>query len=287
MLIDTHSHLNFVVFKNDFKEVIKKCLDNDIWMINVGTKYETSKRAIEIAKEYQEGVYAAIGLHPLHLETGLVKIKNDDEEITLKTKEEFFDYEKYKELANSIISKKIKSKKLVAIGEIGLDYYWKPKTKKKLEVFKEKQKEVLLQQLNLAKELNLPVIFHCRFAHQDLIEILKNYELGKLKGVLHCFTGTLNQAKEYLEMGFYFGFNGIIFKKTENLDFNEIIKKIPLEKILIETDCPYLTPPGFLEKRNNPLGVKLVAEKISQIKNISFEKLARITTQNAKELFQI
>jgi len=234
MLIDTHAHLNFNAFKDDLDKVIGRCLAENIWMINVGTKYETSKRAVEIAEQYEEGVYAAVGLHPIHLGTGLVKIRTDSEEGSFETGGEDFHISEYKSLAQS--------PKVVAIGEIGLDYYYKPKTKKKLELFKEKQKELLLKQLDLAKELNLPVIFHCRMAHEDLLKIL-NYKLKtknyKLNGVVHCFTGSWEQAKQYLDMGFYLGFNGIIYK----LDLKEVIEKTPIEKILIETDCPYLTPP--------------------------------------------
>ncbi len=124
MLIDTHAHLNFNAYKNDADEVIRRSLDNNVWMINVGSKYETSKRAVEMAQRYPEGVFASVGLHPLHLETKLVKIKIDLEEVAFNAKEEEFDYGKYKELAQS--------SKVIAIGEVGLDYYYKPKTKKKV-----------------------------------------------------------------------------------------------------------------------------------------------------------
>ncbi|PIR02393.1 MAG: hydrolase TatD [Candidatus Nealsonbacteria bacterium CG_4_9_14_0_2_um_filter_37_38] len=282
MLIDTHAHLNFNAFKDDGDEIIRRCLTNHIWLINVGSQYKTSKRAVEIAKKYKEGVYAAIGLHPIHLETGLVKTKIDVEEIEFKTQEEDFDTSKYRSLA--------KSKRVVAVGEIGLDYYYRPKTKRRLELFKEKQRTVLCKQLDLANELNLPIIFHCRMAHQDLLEILKSDsppkfgrgQNSKLRGVVHCFTGNWEQAQKYLEMGFYLGFNGIIFK----LDFDEIIKKVSLDRILIETDCPYLTPPP-MTGRNEPLYVKYVAERIAKIKNLSFEEMAKITTDNAKKLFKI
>lgn len=290
MLIDTHAHLNFYAFERDRKEVIRRCLENAIRVINIGTNYQTSKKAVEIAKKYERGVYASVGLHPINLDTGLVKIRADKNEKTAeacgkdldKVFEKEFDFEKYKELG--------KSPKVVAIGEIGLDYYWKPKTKKKLELFKQKQKELFLKELELAKELNLPVIFHCRMAHDDLLQIL-NYKLKtinyKLSGVMHGFVGTLEQLQEYLKMGFYIGFNGIIFKKIEGINFEENIKETPLDKILIETDCPYLSPPNFPEERNNPLGVKFVVEKIAQIKNLSYEKIENQTTQNAKELFKI
>ena len=291
MLIDTHAHLNFNAYKNDADEVIRRSLDNNVWMINVGSTYETSKRAVEIAERYEKGVYAAIGLHPIHLAEGIFKTKVDTEEIEFKTKEEEFNCDSYRELALRHGSGQAKSesrliggpskRRVVAIGEIGLDYYYRPKTKIKLEQFKEKQKEVFLKQLELAKELDLPVIFHCRMAHDELIDILKSESKG-LKGVVHCFTGNQEQTEKYLEMGFYLGLNGIIFRF--NLD--EIIKKTPLDKILIETDCPYLTPPP-MSGRNEPIYVKYVAEKIAKLKNLSYEEILETTTKNAKKLFKI
>ena len=277
MLIDTHAHLNFRVFKEDTDEVIRRSLEGGIWMINVGTNYETSKRAVEIAEKYPEGVYTAIGLHPINLDTGLVKMKIDEQEGSNFEKD--FDYTQYRELTQS--------KKVVAIGEIGLDYYWKPKTKKKLELFKEKQRTVLCQQLKLAKELNLPVIFHCRQAHQDLIELLSAQpEVKPQKAVAHSFVGNLDQLQKYLDFGFYIGFNGIIFKKIEGIDFEENIRQTPLEKILIETDCPYLTPPP-MAGRNEPIYVKYVAEEIAEIKNLGYEEITNTTTANARKLFRI
>jgi len=289
MLIDTHAHLNFNAYKVDSDEVIKRTLENNIWMINVGSKYETSKRAAKMAQKYPDGVFAIVGLHPLHLETKLVKIKIDLEEVAFNAKEEEFDYGKYKELAQS--------SKVIAIGEVGLDYYYKPKTKKKLAEFKEKQRTVLCQQLKLAKELNLPVIFHCRMAHKDLIQFLKENEGARPPvAVAHGFVGNTEELKEYLNFGYYIGFNGIIFKKIEGIDFEENIRQTPLERILLETDCPYLTPPGALrsfseegtkDDRNEPLYLKYIVQKIAEIKNTSFEKIAEITTQNAKNLFKI
>ena len=245
MLIDTHAHLNFSVYQDDAGEVIRRSLDNDIWLINVGSQYTTSKRAVETAEKYEKGVYAAVGLHPIYAK-------------------DKFQYEKYKTLA--------KSKKVVAIGEIGLDY------KAEYVSFKEKQKEVFLKQLDLAKELSLPIIFHCRMAHHDLLKIIDS----GLQGVIHCFTGTWEEAQKYLDMGFYLGFNGIIFK----MNSDEIIKKMPSDRILIETDCPFLTPPPK-EGRNEPLYVKYVAEKIAKIKELSYKEIVQITTKNAKELFKI
>ena len=193
-------------------------------------------------------------------------------------------YEKYKELA--------KNKKIVAIGEIGLDYYYRPKTKSRQEQFKENQKKVFIRQLDLAKELNLPVIFHCRMAHTDAVSILKNYQ--GIRGVMHCFTGTAEEMQEYLKLGFYIGFNGIIFSALGGpalggkLPLDEVIKQCPLDKILIETDCPYLTPPSEgKDKRNEPIFVKHVAKRISELKGTNFEQVCEETSKNARNLFGI
>ncbi len=278
MLIDTHAHLNFDAFEKDADEVIRRSLDNGIQMINVGSHYESSQKAVEIAQKYSEGVFASVGLHPINLDTGLMRMKVDEVEGCRFERE--FDYEKYKELA--------KSKKVVAIGEIGLDYYWRPKTTAKKELFKQKQKDLLLQQLKLAKELKLPVIFHCRVAHDDLIDFLtKNPEIRPDKAVAHGFVGSLKQLKEYLDFEYYIGFNGIIFKKIEGINFEEDIKNTPLDKILIETDCPYLTPPQFKKERNEPIAVKYVVEEIAKIKNMDYKKITNATFQNAGELFKI
>jgi len=271
MLIDTHAHLNFNAFKEDFDKVIEECLENNTWVINVGTQYNTSQRAVEIAQNYKQGVYAAVGLHPVHLETGLVKIKIDSDEVELKTREEEFDYERYKELA--------KSSKVIAIGEVGLDYWYRPKGKKKREEFKEKQKEVFLRQVELAKEMSLPVIVHCRLALDEILQILDSDN----RGVIHCYTGNKEQAQEFLEKGFYLGFNGIIFK----LDLEEVIKNTPLDRMLIETDSPYLSPPPFQNERNSPLYLKYIIERIAKIKGINSKAVEEATTQNARNLFGI
>ena len=274
MIIDTHAHLNFDVFDKDRKKVIERCHKNKVWVVNVGINFETSKKAVEVAKKYK-GMFASVGLHPLNLDTGLLKIKNQKEKL-----EKFFDYQKYEELA--------KSPKVIAIGEIGLDYYLKPKTKRKREIFKVKQKELIFEELRLAKKLNLPVIFHCRMAHFDLIQFLKeNKEVFPKKAVLHSFVGNLEELKEYLNFGYNIGFNGIIFKKIGDIDFKKIIKAVPLEKILVETDTPYLAPPQVKEKRNEPIFVKYIIKRIADIKNLEFKKVAETTFENAKRLFKI
>lgn len=279
-MIDTHSHLNFKAYDLDRDEVVKRTQEQGVFCIDVGTKYETSKLAVELA-EKNEGIYAAIGMHPIHIKTDLLKLKMDEEEGTFAPLGEEFNKENYKELA--------KSKKVVAIGEIGLDYYYKPKTKTRLEQFKQKQKQVFLQQLDLAKELSLPAIIHCRMAHQDVIQILK--ENVGLKGAIHCFTGSVEEMRQYVNLGFYIGLNGIIFK----LDLDQAIKECPLDKILTETDCPYLTPlpavalakAGPEAERNEPIFVKYVIQRVAELRGLTFDEVADKTTQNAKELFSI
>ena len=277
MIIDTHAHLNHPVFDKDRENVIKRCLTNDVWVINVGTNIKTSEEVVILAEE-NRNIFAVIGLHPINLETGVLREKY--KELNEEKTESIFNYEGYKKIAGS--------EKVVAIGEIGLDYYWKPKTIKRKQVFKEKQKELLLQQLKLAKELELPVVFHCRMASHDLIELLKNNSsLRPKNAVMHSFVGNLEELKQYLDFGFHIGFNGIIFKSLEGINFNEIIKNIPLDKILLETDCPYLSPPESGMKRNEPIFVKHTLKKIAKVKKIDVHKLSKIIVENTKKLFKI
>ncbi len=273
MIIDTHAHINFKAFKDTSDEIIKKTLAEDIWIVNVGTKYETSEAAVLLAEKYAEGVYATIGLHPMFAAAEFVKLRTDPDEGEFLLKEQEFDKEKYRALA--------KSKKVVAIGEIGLDYYYRPKTTAKLEEFKAKQKRIFQEQLDLAKELDLPVMLHCRMAHDDVIEILQGQTFKG--GVVHCFTGTLEQAQKYIALGFYIGINGIIFK----FNIDEVIKTISLDNIVVETDAPYLTPAPEEGKKNEPIFIKHTIQKIAELKGVSFEEAVHTTTQNAKKLFNI
>jgi TatD DNase family protein len=287
MIIDTHGHISFNAFKQDADKVLERTLKEDTWVIMPGTQFSTSKRSVEIAEQYQEGVYAAIGLHPIHLaekrrvDVQEVQSENVKEEewMTFGTKEEEFSYEKYKELGQS--------KKVVAIGECGLDYYYEPKSKEKRQAERLKQKSTLAQQVKLAYELDLPIIFHCRKAHEDLLEFLKPHK-GKIRGVIHCYTGDLKQAEQFYNLGFSFGFNGLILKDVPALPSpKEIIGALPLERIVLETDSPYLVPPEAKAERNEPLFIQYVAEEIARIKGILPEEVAYITTANAKSLFSI
>src|SRR4030042_2695494 len=268
MLIDTHAHLNFKDFESDREEIIGRCLANDIWIINIGADYETSKKAIEIAEKYEKGIYAAVALHPHDVLT------------------EKFDYKKYKELAEN--------KKTVAIGECGLDYAFCEDDKKVQKL----QQKVFIEHLKLAKEVNKPVIIHSRRLFPEILNIIQNSKFkiqNSGPGVLHCYMGRWSYAEEYLKLGFYISFTGLI---TYARDYDKVIKNTPLERILIETDAPYLPPHQIFggggltledrkKIRNTPENVKYVAEKIAGIKEISLDKVASQTTQNAKELFNL
>jgi TatD DNase family protein len=268
MLIDTHAHVNFKSFKDDSEEVIKRSLDAGIQIINVGSQYSTSRRAVEMAEKYKTGVWAIIGLHPDHLKDQ----EWEEEYIKVKTKVEKFDPEKYRELA--------KSKKVVAIGETGLDYYHGDENKKE-------QIKTFQEEIKLAIDLDLPVMVHCRNAYKDVLEVLmeekKKYG-EKLRGVIHSYLGRLSYAEEFNKMGFLIAFNGII---TYARDYDKVIKGIPLENILTETDCPWLTPVPHRGERNEPAYVRFVAEKLAEIKGMNFDEVAQVTTENARRLFKL
>lgn len=272
MLIDTHAHLNFAAYKNDLEEVIKRCSDQKVGVINVGSEYKTSRRAVEMAQKY-ENLWAAIGLHPIHLSSSTYYDKIDDsEEIEFKPSTEEYDMEKYRELA--------KNPKVVAVGEVGLDYFH---DKENIE----HQKEIFKKQIKLAVEFNLPIIIHCRDAYKDVLEIIQEEKKKygeKLRGVVHSYLGRLSQAKDFIDAGFYLGFNGIV---TFARDYDKVLKNISLENILIETDCPYLTPLPHRGKRNDPTYVRFVAEKIAEVKKVDFKSVSEATSENAKKLFGI
>jgi len=283
MFIDTHAHVNFAAFRDDAEEVIRRSLDNDTWMILVGAEFKTSNRALHYANKYEKGVYAAVGLHPVHLEEGLIDNQEEDNAYSFAPRYEVFDYGSYEKLA--------KFEKVVAIGEIGLDYYHLDPTKDVVAV-KKKQHEVFAQQLLLARSLDLPVIIHCRQAHDDLLEILQEFkkEYGHIIpndrpwGVIHCFSGDEDLAWKYFKLGLLISFTGLI---TFSKQWDDLIRKIPLDKIMIETDTPYMTPEPYRGERNEPVLVQYVAKRIADIKSIKIEKVAEVTTRTARELFRV
>lgn len=253
-LFDSHTHVQLSQFDDDRDEVIKRALDAGVWIINAGADRESSKKGVEIANKYKEGVYATVGQHPTEGEAG-------------------FDYEFFKNLAQN--------EKVIAIGECGLEYYRIEQMEDSKEQIK-KQKELFIEHIKLAKEVNKPLVIHCREAFPDLIEILQSNNIKS--GLIHFFTGTLDEAIKLLGMGFYFTFGGLI---TFNRDFDEIIKFMPLDRIMVETDAPYVAPMSYRGKRNEPAYVIEVAKKLAEIKGVSFEKVCEQTTENVKKVFNI
>ncbi len=266
-LFDTHAHLNFNGFKVDVSEVIKRSFDNGMeGIVNVGSCFDNSQRAVEQAQKYDK-IYASVGFHPDHLKE--VDIKKVPEMI-----------KKFKNLAQA--------DKVVAIGEIGFDnYYYKTGVNEDIPQNHEKEELIFRSFMDLANELNLPVIIHSRDAEKETINVIRDYS-KKLErgGVVHCFTGSIDFAENLLDLNFYIGFTGIItYSKSNNL--REVVKRVPIDKILIETDAPYLAPQTYRGQKNEPLYVLEVAKKIAEIKDITAEEVALQTTNNAKKLFLI
>ncbi len=289
MLIDTHAHVNFAAFKDDAEETIKRALNDGVNMVLVGTQIDTSRQAVELANKFDQGVYAAIGVHPVHTYSQHL----DEEESSFQTREEKFNSRDYRTFCQN--------PKVVGIGECGLDYFRLPEEMKheagnmNHEQIKQLQKNAFIEQIKLAKELNKTLIIHSRSskgtddACLDILEIMKHETPNTqqtLRFVLHSYTGSPEVAKMFVDLGAYVSFNGIItFDKTGNQE--AVLKVVPDDKIVLETDCPYLTPAPHRGKRNEPLYVQFVAQKVAQVKNLSIEKISELTTKNAKQLFNL
>lgn len=279
-MFDTHCHIQFKAFKDDWKTILQKCVEKDVAINTVGTQKDTSRLAVELAKGHSK-VFASVGLHPIHLFPTHV----DEEEDSFISREENFDENYYAALAQN--------DKVIGIGECGLDFFHFPKEIDKEKVFV-RQKEVFLRQLNLAKELNKALIIHVRDAHKEMISLLKNYvKPGSLRGVVHCFTGDWSDAQRYLELGLFIGFTGVItFPPKKNnpqptLDILEVVEKAPLEKIVVETDAPYLAPQAYRGQRCEPWMVEEVTKKIAVLRKINLTKVLSVTEANAKKLFNL
>lgn len=293
MLIDTHCHVHFNAYKDDMNEVIERTLAKGVFMITVGTQKDTSRYGLEVASLH-EGLWASVGLHPNHLTKQ--EFWDDDElppqqQATgiIKTRAEVFDSEVYRELA--------KHPKCVAIGECGFDYYRIPDGADVEEV-KRAQAYALRGQFDLATEMHLPVLIHCRDAHDPQAALIKEYvDAGKLKrrGVIHCFTGSMEEAQRYIDLGFFISFTGIITFPARKGEVDAdglsplqcVVRDVPLEWMLVETDAPYLTPISFRGKRNEPWYVEFVAAKVAELKGTSLQEVVEQTTENAKKLFKI
>ena len=252
MLADTHCHLDFPEFNPDREEVIARAQSQGIdFIVNIGSSLAGSRVSLELSRRY-DFIYASVGLHP-------------------------HEADKYDQNTHAELVELAKCDKVVAIGEIGLDYY---RNYSKAE----NQKKLFSSLLKLAKERNLPVIIHNRLAQQDTVEILKGYL--PLAAVVHCFSGDETFLKECLDLGFFVSFTcNITYKKADNL--RRLVSKAPLERLFLETDCPFLPPEGFRGRRNEPVYVKLLAQEIARIKGVDFQEVARITTENAKIFFNI
>jgi TatD DNase family protein len=267
MYFDTHTHANFAAFESEKEGVIKRALDQDVWLANVGTSFATSKSAAETAKGYKEGVYATVGLHPGHTWQDM----KDSDESEANHKEVFVEDE-YAALL---------SDKVVAIGEIGLDYFRLPLED---EASRQLQKDAFAAQLHFAQKYELPVVIHCRDAYDDCLEILKaEYKGG---GILHSFTGDWPTAKKFLDIGFHVALNGILmFDKTGRL--NEVCKNLPADRILSETDAPYLAPPPHRGKRNEPAFVRYIVDFMAQIRWVDPAEMADQTFRNAVSVYNL
>lgn len=271
-MIDTHCHLNFKAYQNDWREVADRAVETGVTkMIVVGTDLVTSKRAVEMAQQHQ-ALYAAVGVHPHHAR----QITDYGLRITEIIAE---------------VAELAKQPKVVAIGEVGLDNhgykvtrYQTPVTSSNREQLNEIQKQLFVEQVKVARELNKPLILHSREAKEEVLEILQKITSGEIRGVFHCFGGSKGFAKRILEAGLYLGFDGDITYVPDRLG---VATTVPLERLLLETDAPYLTPVPYRGERNEPRNIKLIAEAHARIRGVTAEKIAKTTTENAENLFRL
>lgn len=296
-MIDTHVHLDFPQFDADREAVIERFLaSGGQWFLNVGVNTERNKKTLELAEKYEK-IYCSLGYHPEEL------AEKSIEELLLEAKK--------------FLKVNYQNLKVKAIGEIGLDYFHNNQNK-------EEQKKLFISQLELAIEFSLPVILHCREAYEDVLEIISKFQilnskqisnskiqnlkgekvekvsayrlLGKniptrkeMKFVLHCYGGNLVQTEKFLKLpNVWFSFTGnITFPKNEDAEIFQVIRKIPLERIIVETDCPFLAPQNHRGQRNEPSYVRMVLKKLAEIKKVSFSEIEEITDQNAGDFFAV
>ena len=249
-LADTHAHIYDKQFKPDFDEIIERISKELEFIVSIGYDLESSEKSVDLAEKYPF-IYGVVGVHPT-------------------------DIKKYSDTVEKKLEELARNKKVVAIGEIGLDYHW-------MEDPKEKQEEIFRRQMELSRRVGLPVVIHTRDAMEDTVKILEDYK--DIGGIMHCYPGSYETAEKLIDR-YYFGIGGVVTFKNNKVT-KETVKKLPIEKIVIETDCPYLTPEPFRGKRNEPVYVRYIAEEIARIKEISLEKVIEITTENAKKVYKI
>lgn len=284
LLIDTHCHLDMSEFI-DLDEVICNAKKSGIEKIVIpSVDRESFERVIEISAQY-DCVYCALGIHPTEAQNA----KDEDfdkilrlacaPDVMLNSFQHPISERPCATEEGSVRSNCVQNKKIIAIGECGLDYYWD-------KTFIKEQKEVFLRQIDIAKQLKKPLIVHDREAHKDCFDILTQNVKDEIPVIMHCFSGSLEFANECVKKGFYISLGGVVtFKNAKKA--HEIAKNIPIENLLLETDAPYLTPVPYRGKRNEPAYVKFVAEEIAKIRGISFEEIAKTTTENARKVFGV
>ncbi len=257
-LIDVHGHLVSKAYEEDLEEVIERSEEALFSFICAGCDIASSQQVVELASKHPKA-YAVVGVHPENIDS-------------------------WDEGALLALKQLTQNPKVVGIGEIGLDYhYLQDMSAEEVEANKKKQKQIFTQQILLANQQNLPIVVHSRDAMGDTISLLQQTP-PKVRSLLHCYSGSIESAKILMDMGFSFSFGGVTtFKNAKNVQ--EVVKNLPLERILLETDCPYLSPEPFRGKRNEPKNVVYVADAIAKLKNLTLEQVAAATTQNAKRLF--
>jgi len=254
ILTDTHTHLYYVIDEKERAEQIERCFKNDItrlFLPNVSS--QSIAMVMDLAKAYPQNCFPMLGLHPCDVK------ENFEEEL-------------------SIINQHIEKNKIYAIGEIGIDLYWD-------KTFLKQQQQAFITQINWAKNLDLPIVIHCRDAFDEVFEILTSQKDDKLRGIFHCFTGDISQANLAIDLGFYLGIGGVVTYKKAGLD--KVVEEINLENIVLETDAPYLAPIPFRGKPNESSYLIHTAQKVANIKNISLEEVAEITTANSFKIFGV
>ena len=286
MLIDVHAHLNFHAYSKDRDEVIKKC--QNMKVINIGSQYETSRLALELARK-NENMFASVGLHPIHV-GGQEEDENEmREKVGMSDKEQLV---KIRELLESDTGNRI-----VAVGETGLDYFHFKTGKYSKDEIQKKQENIFVKHIELAHEFKKPLMLHCRGgkenpeqAYNNVLEILTSSiqatQASSVNGMIHCFSSSVAIAKRFLNLGFYVGFTGIITFPNAG-DLVNVVREVPLNRILTETDSPYLAPQEVRGQRNEPRNVKYIAEEIAKIKEISYDEVISVVEQNSRNLFQI
>lgn len=255
MIFESHAHYDDDKFDEDRKELLESLRENKIgWVMNIGSSIESCKQTMELMSRY-DFIYGALGVHPNEVH----HVTEEDYQWLLREVQE--------------------NEKVRAVGEIGLDYYWD-------EPEPAVQKEWFEKQVELARSVKLPIVVHSRDAAKDTYDMMSSLKCGEIGGVIHCFSYGVEEAKKYLNMGFYLGIGGVItFKNAKKL--KEVAEYVPLDAILLETDCPYLAPEPNRGKRNSSLNLPYVAQAIADIKGITYEEVVKVTTQNAKKMYKM